>query len=73
MTRPGEQRLRHALKRRRPHARKDDPQPYDQTWGWWIDKRLARVEARLKWILGLALTTLAAEVIRILLATLNLD
>ena len=69
----GERRLRDAIKRRRPKVRKDDPTPYDKSWGWWIDKRLARVEARLKWILGLALTTLAAEVTRILLAALNLD
>lgn len=69
---PGETRLRQVL-RRRPSARQADPEPYDTDWGWWINTRLARVEAKLKWILGLALTTLAAEIVRIILATANLE
>lgn len=69
----GETRLRNAIRNRRSRTRHDDPKPYDTDWGWWIDTRLARVEAKLKWILGLALTTLAAEIIRIILATANLE
>ena len=70
---PGEARLVHAIRKRKPNTRQDDPQPYDTDWGWWINTRLARVEAKLKWILGLALTTLAAEIVRIVLATANLE
>jgi hypothetical protein len=75
LTRPprsGEEKLRAAIDRRRQVTRQDDPEPYDPDWGWWINKRLARLETSLKWLVGLAAATLAAEVIRILLASLNL-
>ena len=26
--------------------RTDDPKPYDDDWGWWIDFRLGRIEAQ---------------------------
>ena len=69
----GEERLRQALRDLKLRkARADDPEPYDDAWGWWIDKRLAAVEARLKWILGLALATLAAQILRIALETVQL-
>ena len=62
---PGEQRLRHALQRRKKPARTAKPEPYDDDWGWWIDQRIGRLETQIKWLVGLAATTLATEVVRI--------
>ena len=62
---PGEKRLRDAVKRRSNTARTEKPEPYDNDWGWWIDQRLRRLETQIKWLVGLAATTLAAEVIRV--------
>jgi hypothetical protein len=64
----GEDRLRAAIRRKsaRP-ARRSDPQPYDDDWGWWIEQRLARLEVQIKWLVGLAAGALAAEVIRLAL------
>ena len=52
--------------------RKDDPQPYDGDWGWWIERRLGRVESSMKWLVGLAGAALAAEAIRVGMAALGL-
>jgi hypothetical protein len=74
---PGESRLRSALRARHaPHARPlpartDQPRPYDDDWGWWVEQRLERVENQLRWLTGLAVSTLAAEVVRIALAALR--
>ena len=68
---PGEERLKQYL-RRRARQPANRPQPYDNSWGWWMEQRMARVEAQLKWLLGLGAATLAGEVIRIALATFNL-
>ncbi len=68
----GEQRLKAALQRRHLHARTEDPIPYDDDWGWWICQRLCRIEAQMKWIVALAASALAAEVLRILLASLGI-
>jgi len=83
--RSGESRLRAAIQRwrtvrkaagaegaRAPRPRRADPCPYDESWGWWVDRRLRRVEGQLKWLLALALTTLGGEVLRILVETLGL-
>ena len=69
---PGEQRLRQSLQRRRQRARRDDPCPYDDDWGWWMEQRLSRLETQLKWLTGLASAALAAEVIRVALAAWGL-
>ena len=62
----GEDRLREALRRRRLRARIEAPRPYDDDWGWWIEQRLTRLEQGQRWLLGLALSTLAAELIRVI-------
>ena len=76
---PGETRLRQSLQRRRNQlqqafgrARRDDPCPYDDDWGWWMEQRLSRLETQLKWLTGLASAALAAEVIRVALAAWGL-
>lgn len=70
---PGEERLRAAIRRHRDRqARIDDPEPYDNDWGWWIEKRLARLETQSKWLIGLAGAALVAEVLRVALSALGL-
>lgn len=70
---PGERRLHAAIQRRRDRAaRSADPTPYDDAWGWWIEERLGRLETGVKVIIGLVVTTLAAEAIRILFEAVNL-
>ena len=61
----GEERLKEALRRRRKPARTKRPEPYDADWGWWMEQRLDRLESQIKWLIGLAATTLATEVIRV--------
>ncbi len=69
----GEERLQSAIRRHRDRqARITDPQPYDSDWGWWIEKRLARLETQSRWLLGLAGAALAAEVLRVALTALGL-
>ena len=69
---PGEQRLRHAIKRRQsPDARSKDPCPYDDSWGWWIEKRLQRLENSQKWLVRIAAGILIAEIGRIALTALQ--
>jgi hypothetical protein len=75
---PGEEKLRATLRRHRDSgfsagARKKDPAPYDSDWGWWIEKRLARLEKQIRWLVGLAAAALAAEAIRIALAAFGLS
>ncbi len=85
MRRTGESRLRAVIQRwrrtrqaaaagdaRTPRPRRVDPCPYDESWGWWVDRRLRQVEGQLKWLLALALTTLGGEVLRILAEMLGL-
>lgn len=70
---PGEVRLRSAIRRHRDRrARLTDPQPYDNDWGWWIEKRLARLETQTRWLVGLAGAAVAAEVVRVALSALGL-
>ena len=69
---PGEQRLRQSLQRRQQRARKEDPCPYDDDWGWWMEQRLGRLETQIKWLITLAAAALAAEVIRVALAAWGL-
>ena len=69
---PGERRLRAALRRRRGRARRVNPVPYDDDWGWWVERRLGRLESSMKWLVGLAGAALAAEVIRVGLSALGL-
>jgi hypothetical protein len=64
--REGDERLRAAIARRRQAARSDDPHPYDDAWGWWIEDRIARLEKGQLWLIRIALAALAAEIIRIL-------
>jgi hypothetical protein len=56
----------------RGKPRTDDPKPYDDVWGWYIELRLDRMEAQIKWLLALAAGALVAEVIRVALAALGL-
>jgi hypothetical protein len=49
-----------------------DPQPYDNDWGWWMEKRLARLETQSRWLIGLAGAALAAQVVRVALGALGL-
>lgn len=62
--RHGEEYLAEVLRKRREKTRQDEPAPYDDDWGWWIEKRLARIEDGQRWIIRLAGGILIAEVIR---------
>jgi hypothetical protein len=57
----GDARLKAALARRckRSDARAEDPRPYDEAWGWWIEDRIA-------------IGALAAEIVRIFMVTTGL-
>jgi hypothetical protein len=35
--------------------------------GWWVERRLAKIESTQKWLIGLAAGALIAQLIRILL------
>ena len=76
MTRlPGETRLARAVRsagKKLGSGRGSGPKPYDHSWGWWVEQRLARLEGQMAWLIRLALATLAGEVIRIVLGTLSL-
>ena len=70
---PGEARLRKAIHRhlspraggiKGGPARRDAPQPYDDDWGWWIEQRLTRLESGQKWLIGLAISTLVATILK---------
>ena len=75
--RSGEQSLaaatRRLLRSRPPAGTKTTPQPYDHSWGWWVEQRLGRLESQLAWLIRLALATLVGEVIRIIIGTLHLQ
>jgi len=62
----GDDRLRAVIQRRRQHARRDDPHPYDNDWGWWIEERIARLENGQTWLIRVAISALAAEILRII-------
>ncbi len=62
---PGEERLRQLLRSRRDGARHEDPRPYDDDWGWWIEGRIARLEKGQTWLIRVAIAALVAEIIRI--------
>jgi hypothetical protein len=74
--RPGERRLREQLRRsaraRRHRARSEDPRPYDDDWGWWIEDRIARLENGQTWLIRIAIGALVAEIIRIITVTTGL-
>ena len=73
--RPGEKRLAEAVRKARQGlgiGKTSMPKPYDHSWGWWVEQRLERLEGQMAWLIRLALATLAGEVIRIVLGTLNL-
>jgi len=61
-----------ALRRYRKPARRDNPHPYDEDWGWWMEQRLARIEGQNKWLLRLVAGVLTAETLRIALAYLKI-
>jgi hypothetical protein len=63
----GSQHLAAALRSRIKRARTNDPEPYDQDWGWWMEKRLRQLEKGQNRLLALVGTTLVAEIIRIAL------
>lgn len=79
---PGERRLRRAIRARRERtasqygatgeARSEDPRPYDDDWGWWIEGRLARLENGQTWLIRIAIGALVAEIIRIVSVTAGL-
>jgi len=70
----GEDRLRAAIARRRKQhdARSEDPRPYDESWGWWVEERLARLENGQTWLIRVAIGALAAEIVRIALVAFGL-
>lgn len=68
----GDDRLRAALARRQQRARDEDPHPYDDAWGWWIEERIARLERGQLWLIRIAGAALAAEVVRIICTTLGI-
>lgn len=68
----GERRLRDAIRRRRRRARDEDPRPYDDSWGWWIEERIARLENGQTWLIRIAIGALVAEIIRIITVTAGL-
>ena len=80
--RSGEERLRDAIRRRcgpafgerTPigRARSEDPRPYDEDWGWWIEERIARLENGQTWLIRIAIGALVAEIIRIITVTAGL-
>ena len=74
MNRPGEKALREAIarRRRRRDARAEDPRPYDDTWGWWIEERVRRLETGQMWLIRIAIGALAAEIIRTICTTFGL-
>jgi hypothetical protein len=63
---PGDERLRNAILARRHQARSEDPRPYDNDWGWWVEARMAKLETGQAWLIRVAIGALAAEIIRIL-------
>lgn len=68
---PGERRLRATIRRissTRTKPRCADPQPYEPDWGWWVERRLAKIESTQKWLIGLAASALIAQLIRLLLS-----
>ena len=69
---PGEERLRALLRSRGAGARHEDPRPYDDDWGWWIEGRIARLEKGQTWLIRIAIGALVAEIIRIASATAGL-
>lgn len=68
----GEDRLKAAIAQRRARARSDDPRPYDESWGWWVEERLARLENGQTWLIRVAIGALAAEIVRIALVAFGL-
>jgi hypothetical protein len=62
----GEEKLKAAIARRRQRTRSEDPTPYDDSWGWWVEERLARLENGQTWLIRIAIGALAAEILRIL-------
>lgn len=64
--RPGEERLRSVIRKSKQRARTTDPRPYDDTWGWWIEGRLHRLEDGQTWLIRLAGAAFAAQIIRML-------
>jgi len=62
----GEDKLREVIRQRRQLARDRDPRPYDDSWGWWIEERIARLENGQTWLIRIAIGALVAEIIRII-------
>jgi hypothetical protein len=69
----GEKRLRRALRSHRRPARSEDPRPYDDDWGWWIEGRIARLENGQTWLIRIAIGALMAEIIRIVTVAAGLS
>lgn len=69
---PHEERLRDVDAARRDTARTEDPRPYDDDWGWWIESRIARLENGQTWLIRIALGALVAEIIRIIIVAAGL-
>jgi hypothetical protein len=64
----GDEKLKVAIARRQQAARDQDPKPYDNAWGWWIEERIARLENGQTWLIRIAIGALAAEIIRMIMA-----
>jgi len=70
--RPGEQYLKEVIHKQKARTRTEDPRPYDDNWGWWVEARLHRLENGQLWLIRIAGGALAAQVIRILCETIGL-
>jgi hypothetical protein len=53
------------IQRQKLRTRREDPRPYDNDWGWWVEARLRRLETGQLWLIRIAGAALAAEIIRI--------
>jgi hypothetical protein len=52
------------IQRQKQRTRREDPRPYDNDWGWWVEARLQRLENGQMWLIRIAAGALAAETIR---------
>jgi len=66
---PSEERLRDVIVSGQQRPRSEDPCPYDDDWGWWVEERIARLENGQAWLIRIAMGALVAEIIRIISVT----
>lgn len=69
---PGEARLREVIQRQKQRTRREDPRPYDNDWGWWVEARIAKLETGQLWLIRIATGALVAQVLKIACETVGL-